>query len=93
MALIARPLADPAASLPLTGALVAAPAGATRASSSARRWSTSTARAGQSSTLPLPDGRRAAVFVRGVWRDYARQFGAVVIDAADYRAPHRRRRA
>ena len=36
--------------------------------------------------LPIP-GAAAAVPVRvlGVWRDYARQFGAVVIDAGDYR--------
>ena len=40
---------------------------------------------GRRFTLPLPDGRRADVFVRGVWRDYARQFGAVMIDAADWR--------
>ncbi len=40
---------------------------------------------GRSVALPLPDGRRTEVFVRGVWRDYARQFGAVVIDAADWR--------
>jgi len=35
--------------------------------------------------LPLPDGSRATVFVRGVWRDYARQHGAVMVHAADYR--------
>ena len=32
----------------------------------------------------MPDGRRTPVFVRGVWRDYARQYGAVVIDSANY---------
>ena len=32
----------------------------------------------------MPDGRRQQVFVRGVWRDYARQFGAVVLDARDW---------
>jgi putative ABC transport system permease protein len=35
--------------------------------------------------LPLPDGGRATLYVRGVWRDYARQHGAVAIDARDYR--------
>ena len=35
--------------------------------------------------LPLPDGRTAQFHVRGVWRDYARQGGAIVVDAADYR--------
>jgi putative ABC transport system permease protein len=39
------------------------------------------------STVLLPlDGRPVAARVRGVWRDYARQFGAVAIDAAAYRA-------
>ena len=31
---------------------------------------------------PAADG--VPLFVRGIWRDYARQFGAVAIDAADY---------
>ena len=35
--------------------------------------------------LPLPDGQRESAFVRAVWRDYARQHGAVTLDAADYR--------
>ena len=35
---------------------------------------------GTTLALPLPDGTRAPVFVRGVWRDYARQYGAIVID-------------
>jgi putative ABC transport system permease protein len=34
--------------------------------------------------MPLPDGRRVTLFVRGVWRDYARQHGAVTLHAADY---------
>ncbi len=34
--------------------------------------------------LPL-DGGAVDCSVRGVWRDYARQFGSVVLDAADYR--------
>ncbi len=85
VALIARPLADPAASLPLTGELVAAPPGATAVFASEAMADLYGARAGRSLALPLPDGRVAEVFVRGVWRDYARQFGAVVIDAADWR--------
>ncbi|CAN5494604.1 FtsX-like permease family protein [soil metagenome] len=41
-------------------------------------------------TLRLPITRTdgaptTAVYVRGVWRDYARQHGAIAIDAADYR--------
>jgi putative ABC transport system permease protein len=34
--------------------------------------------------LPLPNGQRARVFVRGVWRDYARQHGAVAIASDDW---------
>jgi putative ABC transport system permease protein len=44
------------------------------------------ARPGSSFVLPLPDGRPQRFFVRGVWRDYARQFGAVAVDAADWQA-------
>ena len=83
--LIARPLADPAKSLPLVGDLVAAPAGATAVYVSEAMVDLYGAAAGKRFALPLPDGRRAEVFVRGVWRDYARQYGAVAIDAADWR--------
>ena len=84
-ALIARPLADAAQSLPLNGDLVAAPPGAVAVYVSEAVVDLYGARAGQAFALPLPDGRRAAVFVRGVWRDYARQYGAIAIDAADWR--------
>ena len=36
-------------------------------------------------SLPL-DGKVVPVVVRGVWRDYARQFGAVVMSRQDYQA-------
>lgn len=39
---------------------------------------------GQRITLPLA-GQRFPFTVAGIWRDYARQFGAIVIDARDYR--------
>jgi putative ABC transport system permease protein len=39
---------------------------------------------GSTLALPLPDGRRVDVFVRAVWRDYARQYGAIVLDRADW---------
>jgi putative ABC transport system permease protein len=35
-------------------------------------------------TLPLPQAGRTTFFVRGVWRDYARQHGALVVPAEDY---------
>ncbi|HET9822972.1 MAG TPA: ABC transporter permease [Burkholderiaceae bacterium] len=41
-------------------------------------------RPGQALALPLGT-RTVEVYVRGVWRDYARQFGAVAMDLADYR--------
>ena len=85
VALIARPLADPAKSLPLVGELLPLPAGATAAYVSEAMVSLYGAAAGTQLLLPLPNGTRTSVFVRGVWRDYARQFGAVTINQADYR--------
>lgn len=41
-------------------------------------------RLGQVLELPLPDGRRLRLWLRGVWRDYARQQGALVIDRRDW---------
>jgi len=84
-ALIARNVGDPATSLPLTGDLVAAPAGATAAYVSEAIVDLYGAAPGTTLALPLPDGRRARVFVRGVWRDYARQAGSIVVDRADWR--------
>ena len=81
---IARPLPDPARSLPLVGDLVPLPAGETAAYVSEAMVSLYGAAPGSRFELPLPDGRKIRVFVRGVWRDYARQFGAVALAAADY---------
>ena len=41
------------------------------------------ARLGETIALPIA-GRMHSFVVAGVWRDYARQFGAVIIDVADY---------
>jgi putative ABC transport system permease protein len=84
-ALIARPVGDPERRLPLAGAIVAAPAGATAAYVSEAMVALYGAAPGTTLALSLPDGRRAEVFVRAVWRDYARQYGAIVIDSADWR--------
>jgi putative ABC transport system permease protein len=82
--LFARPIADPAAALPLLGApLPPDPAlpGVFVSEAMERLYGSA-----PGSTLVLPlGGRDLRVFVRGVWRDYARQFGAIAIDAADYR--------
>ena len=85
VALIARPLGDPSKSLPLVGELLPLPAGATAGYVSEAMVSLYGAAPGTQLVLPLPNGTRSAVFVRGVWRDYARQFGAVTLDQGDYR--------
>ena len=84
VALIARPLAEPARSLPLVGDLVALPAGETAAYVSEAMVALYGASPGTRLMLPLPTGQRARVFVRGVWRDYARQHGAVAIASDDW---------
>ncbi|MGZ5203293.1 MAG: FtsX-like permease family protein [Caldimonas sp.] len=82
---ISRPLGDPGKSLPLAGELSAAPPGLVAIYVSEATAALYGARAGERFVLPLPNGSRAEVFVRGVWRDYARQYGAIVLDAADWR--------
>lgn len=96
VALIARPLApDAGRSLPLTAPALPVPPGrvAVYASEAAAElWG---ARPGSDLTpfldsfraLALTDkGKQAHFFVAGVWRDYARQTGALAIDSADYAA-------
>src|SRR5690606_8087687 len=87
LALSARDDAESA--LPLTGPQIAPPAGAVPAwvSEPAARlygW-----RPGHAVDLPLTtvagEERLARVVVAGVWRDYTRQHGAVVIRGTDYR--------
>jgi putative ABC transport system permease protein len=85
VALIARPLADPARSLPLVGELATLPKGETAAYVSEAMVTLYGAAIGTRLALPLPNGERATVFVRGVWRDYARQHGAVMLATDDWR--------
>jgi putative ABC transport system permease protein len=92
LALLARPLADPAATLPLRGRLLPAADGtvsiyASEPAAALYGWSV-----GDRIRLPIEpiDARGEAtslppLLVRGIWRDYARQFGAVAIDLGDYR--------
>ena len=92
LALVARPLADPAATLPLRGTLLPPAEGtvsifASEPAAALYGWSV-----GDRIRLPIEpvDARGEAtslppLLVRGIWRDYARQFGAVAIDLADYR--------
>jgi len=85
VALIARPLADPARSLPLVGELRPVEPGRVPVFVSEAMVSLYGAAPGTTLMLPLPDGRVQPLQVRGVWRDYARQGGALLIDLADYR--------
>ena len=89
VALIARPLPDPARALPLVGELAPALPGVTSAYVSEAMVSLYGAAIGTRLQLPLPGPRGASrtetVHVRGVWRDYARQHGAVMLDAADFK--------
>ena len=84
IAIVARPLDDPRARLPLTGDLLPAPDGAVAAYASEALADLYGARPGTTFELPLPDGTRARVFVRGTWRDSARQLGALAIDRRDW---------
>ena len=84
--LIARPLDDAAASLPLVGALAAAVPGTIPVYVSEAMQTLYGATPGSTFDLPLPDGRLQPLLVRGVWRDYARQQGTLLLAAADYRA-------
>lgn len=82
VALIARPIAPDGADLPLVGAR--------HATSQAAIWISEAMvdlygwRPGQTVELPLA-GRPVPLPVAGVWRDYSRQTGAIMIDLADYR--------
>jgi putative ABC transport system permease protein len=85
VSLIARPLgADPAAALPLLGP--ALPPDARLPGVFVSEAVRNLYGAAPGSELVLRLGEQAVtVRVRGIWRDFARQFGAIVIDAADYR--------
>ena len=92
VALIARRIDDPAQTLPLVGATKAAPPGQVPVYVSeavvdlygARPGSTFT-RLSQAFQPTVLAGKTAPVFfVAGVWRDYVRQTGAVVIDDRTY---------
>lgn len=86
VSLIARPIdrTDPASQLPLTG-----PASPWRVGQPPPAWISEAmvdlygAQPGGALDIPIA-GQTHRFKVAGVWRDYARQFGAIVIDAADY---------
>jgi putative ABC transport system permease protein len=86
VALIARPIdaADPGRTLPLTGASV-------EAGNARPVWISEAMvdlygyRVGNTITLPM-SGSPQPLLVAGVWRDYARQSGAIQIRLSDYQA-------
>ena len=82
VALLARRISTSGAGLPLVGAArpVAGPAiWISEAMQDLYRW-----KLGQQVQIPL-SGRPVVVQVAGVWRDYARQTGAIAMDLGDYR--------
>ncbi|EXI82299.1 MAG: lipoprotein releasing system, transmembrane protein, LolC/E family [Candidatus Accumulibacter appositus] len=74
---------DPAARLPFTGPLLAPPAAMPAVWISEPMAEIYRLAPAQTLRLPLL-GREVEVFIGGVWRDYGRQFGAVVISREDY---------
>ena len=85
--LAARPLLPDGSSLPLLGAALPAQPGTMGVFVSEAMVSLYGARPGTALELPLGlPGNAGPVraLVRGVFRDYARQFGTVTMDAADY---------
>ncbi len=83
--LIARAIDDPARALPLVGEIAPLPADAIGVFASEAMVSLYGVAPGTWLTLPIPSGSTTGVFVRGVWRDYARQHGAIAMPEADYR--------
>jgi putative ABC transport system permease protein len=93
VALIARPLSDPAGSLPLVGQALAVPSGQIGIYVSEAMVDLHGARLGQPFPLltkafrPIANTQHeydASFFVAGVWRDYARQTGAITLDQVDF---------
>jgi len=84
VALIARPLQRPQDALPLLGTPQPALPGEVAVWVSEAMVALYGATPGSTLELPL-GGQAVTVRVRGVWRDYSRQFGAIAIDDADYR--------
>lgn len=85
VALLVRELdrRDPAARLPFTGAVFVPPAEMPVVWISEAMHEIYGSRPGQTLRLPVL-GREVEVFVGGIWRDYARQFGAIVISREDH---------
>jgi putative ABC transport system permease protein len=89
VAVLARQIDDPAQSLPLVGAVVPAPAGHIPVYVSEAVVDLHQARPGSvfpQLSLAFTPGASSSptFFISGVWRDYARQSGAVAMDRRDF---------
>nr|WP_315463523.1 FtsX-like permease family protein [uncultured Rhodoferax sp.] len=99
VALIARPLRDPQTgqlNLPLVGEVARVPEGHIALYVSEAMVDLYGARVGQAfpalahifkpnpTLAPVESAQAAPFFIAGVWRDYARQSGAITLDSADY---------
>jgi putative ABC transport system permease protein len=82
--LLARPVGDPARSLPLVGQAVAVPAGQIPVYVSEAMVDLYGARRGQPLRALEPALGPGPFVVAGVWRDYVRQTGAVIMEQSDY---------
>jgi putative ABC transport system permease protein len=89
---LAKPLDAELRSVPLVGDVTAVPPGQVAVYVSEAVVDLYGARAGdglpwldRSLGLPLREGERSRFSVAGVWRDYVRQTGAVLLDLGDYR--------
>ena len=74
---------DPGARLPFTGPVITPPSEQAVAWVSEPMAELYGLAPGQQLRLPLL-GRETNVFIGGVWRDYARQFGSLVVSRSDY---------
>ncbi|TWO73153.1 ABC transporter permease [Caenimonas sedimenti] len=82
--LLARTVEDAARTLPLVGPPLPVPAGQVGIYVSEAMVDLYGARPGAALPLLVPALGPSTWFVAGIWRDYARQSGAIVIDRADY---------
>jgi putative ABC transport system permease protein len=82
MSLIVRPVGSGAAELELLGQAVTLPPGTTSLWLSEPAARILGSKPGDAIRLPI--GTNARFAVAGIWRDYSRQQGAVVIDSKDY---------
>jgi putative ABC transport system permease protein len=82
--LLARPVGDARRTLPLVGDPVAVPPGAVPVYVSEAMVDLYGARRGQSLPVLQASLGGGPFVVAGVWRDYVRQTGAIVMDRADY---------